>query len=375
MKIKFIIILFCLMFFTNLHSEIFWDGRFYEQALLSFTEVENKVRTTYMGFSILDLKLDSRPSDIVHVRSELEYAFTHQKDASILISEDTESLVINTLNAGITPGDFKFTIGRFLPAWGKARIFRPLDIFIPQTYFLNMLSFRGIDGISAKYYTSDLSSIEFIAVPSMDVRHIIPSIDLSTNSSFSNEINHTVIAVNAELHIAAFDNNFIVLNDIASGMNLLGFTFKGDAVVGLWSELFYSFNIKKENTFKATIGADYSFAKYFFISAEYFYDQSGMSDHKNYSLMRELMPRMTVGKQYLMFDFNIITYTEISYGITYIGNLLDASFVIYPYFRDEIIENCFLGLSLYHFNGKAGREFSSDLSGDYIFNTYLLVRF
>ncbi len=363
------------MFFTNLHSEIFWDGRFYEQALLSFREYQKKIHTTYMGLSILDLKLDTRPSDIMHVRSELEYALALQKDNPILTSGDIESLVVNTLNASITPGDFKFTIGRFLPAWGKSKIFRPLDIFIPQFYFLNMLSFKGIDGISVKYYTSDLSSIEFIAVPSMDVRHIIPSIDLSTNSSFSNEINHTVIAVNAEIHIATFDNNFIVLNDPSSGMNLLGFTFKGDAVVGLWSELFYSFNIKKENTFKASIGADYSFAKYFFITAEYYYDESGMLDRKNYSLMRDIMPRMTVGKQYLMFDFNVVTYTEISYGITCIANLLDASFIIYPYFRDEIIENCFLGLSLYHFNGRAGREFNPDLFGDYVFNSYLLIRF
>ncbi len=251
-----------------------------------------------------------------------------------------------------------------------------MDIFVPQTYFLNMLSFRGLDGISAKYYMSDLSSIEFIAIPSMDVRHIAPRIEISTNSPFLNEINHTVIAANIEIHLAAFDNNLIFLNDAASGNNLLGFAFKGDAILGWWGELYYSFNAdKKKDTFKASIGADYSFAKYFFMAVEYFYDESGMKDYKKYPLLMMSAPRMTFGEQYLMADFNIVTYMELNYGITYIGNLLDKSFVVFPYFSYEVIENCFMGVSLYHFNGKTHREFSPGLLGNYIFNTYLVVRF
>ncbi|MBU1076883.1 MAG: hypothetical protein KKH98_06285, partial [Spirochaetes bacterium] len=266
-------------------------------------------------------------------------------------------------------------IGRFLPAWGKGKVFRPLDIFVPQYYFLNSLSFRGTDGLSAKYYFSDLSSFELLAVPSFDVRPIMPSIDLSSNSPLTNAIDHTVVAANIELHIATFDNSLILLHDAGSGMNLIGLTFKGDAVLGLWSELSYSFDQKRKTALKASIGADYSFAKYYFLSAEFFYDETGLTDHKKYPLMMALVPRMTFGQQYLMTDFKIVTYTEVNFGITFIGNLLDKSFILFPYFMDEIISNCFLGLSLYHFNGKAGREFSPDLLGNYIFNSYLYVRF
>lgn len=372
----FIIIPVILIFLTDLYPEIFWDGRFYEQVLFSFREEGNKVHTSYLGISILDLRLDAVPTDILRVRGELEYSLAHQAQNPLLTFEEIAPVVVKNLNASITPGDFKFTIGRFLPAWGKGKIFRPLDIFIPQLYFLNMLSFTGIDGVSVKYYVSDLSSIEFIAIPSMDTRLIAPWIDISTNSPFLNEMYHPVAAVNAEIHIAAFDNNLIFLNDMSSGNNLLGLAFKGDIIVGLWSELFYSFNSKKKkDTFRASVGADYSFAKYYFITAEYFYDASGMPDYKKYPLLMALLPRMTFGKQYLMLDFNILTYTEMNYGITYLGNLLDESFVVFTYFRHEIIENCFLGLSLYHFNGKVGREFSSGLAGDFVFNTYLVVRF
>ncbi len=377
MKIKYIAAaIFCLIILNNLHSEIFWDGRFYEQIMLSFKEEDKNIQAAYLGFSMLDLKVDAQPTDMLRVRSEIEYALPHQKGSVILGSEDVEPIVVNTLSANIATGDFKFTLGRFLPAWGKGKIFRPLDIFIPQTFFLNMLSFRGLDGISAKYYMSGLSSIEFITIPSMDVRHIAPSIEISTNSSLLNEINHTVAAANIEIHLATFDNNLIILNDTSSGNNLLGFAFKGDAILGVWGEFYYSFNTKKkEDTFKASIGADYSFAKYFFMAVEYFYDESGMKDYKKYPLLMTYTPRMTFGEQYLMADFNIVTYMELNYGITYLGNLLDKSFVIFPYLSYEVIENCFLGLSLYHFNGKTRREFSPGLLGNYIFNTYLVVRF
>jgi len=238
---------------------------------------------------------------------------------------------------------------------------------------LNMLSHQGIDGVSAKYYISGLSSIEFLAIPSMDTGHITPYI--STNSALSGQMNNSVAAINTEIHLGTFDNNFIFLHDSGSENNVLGFTCKGDAVVGLWSELYYGFNQKEKiDTFKTSLGADYSFAKYYFIAVEYFYDESGMPDYSNYSELMSL-PRMTFGRQYLMFDFNIITYSEMNYGITYIGNLLDDSFMLYPYFRYEIFKNGYLGLSLYHFDGAGGREFSPGILGSYVLNTYLVAKF
>lgn len=367
-------LLMCLAFMPGLYAELFWDGRFYEQALFSFRSEQGKIRTVYLGFSLLDLKLDAKPSETVRVKSELEYALPHQKNNPFLSSEDLNAVNVNTLNAVISPGDFKFTVGRFLPSWGKGKVFRPLDLFTPQLYFLNMLSFQGIDAVSAKYYISALSSVEFIAVPSMDTRFLVPRIDFSSNSSVSNTGTHTTAAMNMEIHIGSFDNNLILLRDTSSGNNLIGVAFKGDAVIGLWSELFYAFDTK-HGLFKGSLGADYSFAKYFFVTAEYFYDESGTGDYRKYDRLRSLLPRMTLGRQYLMLDFNILTYAEMNFGVTWLGNLLEGSFVIFPYYRCEIMENSFLGLSVYHFNGRSGREFSPGLYGAYIFNTYLAVRF
>ncbi len=362
---KFILIILLVLAGKTLLAEIFWDGRFYQQSLLLF-----KQDTEYIGLTVLDLKLDARPSDILRIRSEMEYALL-KPSSLFFVKNNSGGVVVNSLNVTITSEDLKFTIGRFLPTWGKGKIFRPLDIFRPQTYFLNMLSFQGVDGFSVKYYLSNLSSVQFIAIPSFDIRNFMPHI----NPSFTNTINHTLTGLNLETHIATFDNNIIFVKDTSAGNNIAGMAFKGDVVIGIWGEFFYSFDNKiKSDAFRCAFGADYSFEKYFFMSLEYFYDESGMKDYNDYIVLMRI-PRMTFGKEYIMFDFNVLTYEELNYGITYLGNLIDKSFILFPYFRCEIIENGILGISLYHFNGKSNREFAPDKYGNYIFNTYLNIRF
>jgi len=374
MKLRLAVVFFAVLS-LNIFADIKWDGRFYEHVMVFFKENNNHIISKYFGLSILDLKQDVRPSDILRIRGELEFAFTHQTNAGLIGT--SEPVVINSLNATITPDKFKITIGRFLPRWGVCKIFRPLDVFTPQLYFLNDLSFKGIDGVSTKYYISELSSLELIVVPSMDVWQTgLLTTTISTSSSKPAEIRHTVLAANTEVHIGTFDNNIIFLYDTFSVNKVLGFAFKGDIILGISGELYYRFkNKNSRNIFKSSIGLDYSFAKYFFVSAEYFYDESGVKNFQDYPLLAAVESRMTFGRQYFTVDFNILTYTEINYGLSGIVNLLDKSLIIFPYFRHEILNNCILGISLYHFNGASGREFSPALTGNFIFNTYLLVRF
>ena len=332
--IKFIF--FPLLWINTILAEIFWDGRFYQQSLLLF-----KQDPKYIGLTTLDLKLDVIPADILRIRSEMEYTLLVDRSNSFFIDHNPSGVTINSLNATLTPRNFRFTIGRFLPNWGKGKIFRPLDIFRPQIYFLNMFSFQGVDGFSTKYYLSDLSSVQFITIPSVEVRNLLPSID----SSLTDTINHSLVGFNLETHIATFDNNIIFVKDVSAGNNITGLAFKGDVIIGIWGEFFFSFdNELKSDIFRGTLGADYSFAKYFFVSLEYFYDESGMKDYNDYISLRQI-PRMTLGREYIMFDFSVLTYDEWNYGVTYLGNLLDRSFLLFPYLKYEIGGNTIVGIS------------------------------
>jgi hypothetical protein len=274
------------------------------------------------------------------------------------------------LNIAFSQEKFKITIGRFLPNWSKSKFFKPLDIFIPQTYFLNLLSFKGIDGFSFKYYFSALSSIEVLTVPFFDVRNIVPV----KNISLTNEIQHTVSAFNLEFNFSSFENNLVFLKDISSDNNLIGFEFKGDLILGVWSELFYSFNGKKNKIFKTSFGSDYSIKQKYFFMTEFFYDESG-GEKENYEFLRLNLKRMTLGKYYAMVNFNILSENDLNYGITYLENLKDRSFIIFPYLRSEVIQNFILGLSLYYFGGLGETEFSYKNFGKFLLNCYLTILF
>ena len=112
MKKIFFSLLIILILTPIAQGELYWDGRFYEQAMLIFRQDQT---LSYLGFSMLDLKLDARPSDLVRVQSEMQYALLHQNNNLFLQGNGNNGVNVNTLKATINPGDFKITIGRFLP--------------------------------------------------------------------------------------------------------------------------------------------------------------------------------------------------------------------------------------------------------------------
>lgn len=371
--IKIFILIFLLT--KSLFSELFWDGRYYHQSFFNFSLKSEKVYTEYTGLNILDLKIDDQISEKLRIRSEIEYSILKSKGNFILYLNETEKININTLNATISPENFKITIGRFLPYWSKGKIFKPLDIFKPQFYLLNALSFKGIDALSFKYYPSTLSSLEFIALPSMDVRNILPLSKISVNTNFTNKIEHTVMACNFEFHMSKFDNNLIFLKDTSSDNYSIGFAFKGDAIFGLWSEILYMFNLQNDNAIKISLGADYSIHQKYFFTTEFLYDQTGTDKTEYYRTLRLNPYRMTIGKYYSFFDFNVLSESELNYGISFLQNLMDKSFILFPYLKCEFIQNFISGISIYYFNGQTESEFSPALSGNYLLNLYLVISF
>jgi len=146
-------------------------------------------------------------------------------------------------------------------------------------------------------------------------------------------------------------------------------------VVGIWGELFYSFDTGlKKHILRFSAGADYSFLKYCYVAVEYFYDSSGEKDYRKYFKLLPLN-RMTLGREYLMSNFTLIRSETTNYGITALINLSDGSTVIFPFLQYEFLENTTLGVGIYNFQGKKGREFSPENSGKFITDLFLNVRF
>lgn len=361
MRQVFLVILGIFILCGVMSAQIKWDGRFYEHTMLNFKETD-KIWTEYTGLTILDLKLDVKPSELLRVRSELEFALSHTRDSALGQLVGINILDIKSLSAILTPGKFKITIGRFLPKWGVAKIFRPLDIFTPQTFMLNMLSFKGRDGASFKFYISKMSSIAVLGFTTL-------------------KFNQYLLSSKIKAHFGTFDLAMMYLYDNSTAENILGASAKGDLKIGLWLEFYYNFRKtilyrQKQNFFKVTAGLDYSFAKYFFFTLEYFFDDSGEKSFDNYLSLLSKGMRMTFGRHYIYADFNVfINFVYLSIGLSGIFNLIDGSVIVFPYYRHEIIPNCLLGISIYLPTGKRNREYDSRKLGYAILNTYLNIRF
>jgi len=324
-------IIFILIFYNSfVYSDTYFDGRFYEQALLFFDK-----KVSYSGFTILGLNLDTRPFESVRIRSEIELPFNHNRKV-----EDPK-LKVNTLNISFLFKDSRLTVGRFLPLWGVCRVFRPMDLFRTQTFIQHNLSFSGVDGFFWKFYSDSISS-GFIVLPESDIEN-------------------TRLSVFLEKTYEKFEGFVAYLYDPYVPESFVGGTFRMDLFFTLKAETLYKYSYKTFNNdrscFKFSVSADWSCKKIFFISAGYFFDESGVLK-ESYKLLRSFEPdRFTLSRHYIDLD-SFLIFDDLRTGISGIMNLIDKSIVCGPYFSFELFDNLFIGFSWYLFFGKKDTEFN-----------------
>jgi hypothetical protein len=144
-------------------------------------------------------------------------------------------------------------IGRQIVNFGSGFLFSPIDVF--STVQLSDLNFRrnGSDVACVRLPLGDLAGIDAIAeAPVGDNEHS------SATRLFAN--------------IAGWDMSAVGLYRHRSDELIVGATFKGDALAGLYGELVEHRTIGTGNRyFEGMIGADYSIRNIWFFNAEYLY--------------------------------------------------------------------------------------------------------
>jgi hypothetical protein len=327
-----------------------FDGRFYEQAAVVFGDRS----ANYLGLTILGLNLDSDPVESVRIRASVELPIDHDQRA---VQPGPQ---IRTLNAAFSAGPSKLTVGRFLPLWGVCRIFRPMDLFRTQTFVQNALSSTGVDGLFWKLYAGS-GALGLIALPEKD-------------------IGNTRMALWAEEKFDRLELQSVMMYDPGTPSSTIGMTAQADFFATLKAEALYRNGIIDWNgnttAWKVSLGADWSFWKYFFISAGYFFDNTGAFKKEKYTVVRLLEPgRMTLGRHYIEADWSVLTWDETKFGVSGLWNLTDRSAVIWPYVSKEWFDNVFLGVSWYWFTGTRRAEFASTTGHRHLLNLYCYARF
>lgn len=356
MKI-FIIILISFFYIPVFSEQKVWDisGYFLTSAgILHFNEVDFSSKTLYLGRSTFRLNILNETA-----QSKLDFSsdfnifyglynqlFKVNSDFAQTTENETFSIDIRKMYLMFNYNIVDFFIGRQLIKFGEGYIFTPLNPFSKIDFTDISFTRRGVDALRFKIYFTDKDCFESIFIPKTEL----------SQSNFSTKFYSILFGLDL-----SFVGNYIGrFNWISTG-----FSFKGDAILGLYSEFLYNYTTKKDKRFFSyMIGADYSFKKKLIIRTEYTNNSYNIENFTQQEIIY-LSNFPFVSQQYLalqtIYAPNIIN----SFNFSFITNLENLKkFLIFSYQR-----NLFSNLNIvatFRYIEKNFLEISSNMSSEAI---------
>ena len=237
------------------------------------------------------------------------------------------------------------TVGRQRIAWGTGYVFNPTDIFNPFT-----LSFAvadedraGIDAVRLDFPLGALSRFEGIIL---------------TDNEFSS-LNKSKKGIKGKTNIGMYD---LSLSYVALGDEgfMFGFDTAGELFgLGVRSEAaLINSNADEDYSTKAILGWNYTFENGLGIDMEYYYNGEGQKNKANYDWTGLFAGRVyQLGTDYLFLGLNKMLDEITTVSLSYLWNMNDSGFILYPAYSRNIYENVDLNLEAMFTGGDSGSEY------------------
>ncbi len=232
----------------------------------------------------------------------------------------------------------RITLGKQRVYWGVGKVFRPLDILNRTNYFEPNYERSGNTAVLAHYSLSNLSNIRIILQPKRNLKQILYGIRLGSN----------------------FTNNDFGIDLFYQGQEqklIIGAELSGEVEIGYWLESNYTV-FKEKSYLKGSLGLDYSFPANIYTMVEYFYDQSGEINPRDYDYFAwQNGERSTLAQQYLYTSIGIGYDPFFRPAINSIVNLNDYGFIIMPQIMYSLNDNTDILIGVNLIFGVAQTEF------------------
>ncbi len=229
-----------------------------------------------------------------------------------------------------------FTLGRQIINYGVGYVFSPVDCFSAVNLQDPGLSRKGSDIIRVRIPLGDLAGIEGVTTVST----------AGTNSAS---------AVKVFGNLQGFDWSLTGIYKHPQEETLVGLSFKGDILLGVYGELVEHYGTLDNTTFfEGMAGVDYSFeinTSKLLLSAEYYYN--GNPVNPNILTPEELLAlnRIFLGEEYLFCQANYV-YDEIrNFALNGIYNLAQKSWAGTLLFSYNIRQNTNLIFNTRYYSG------------------------
>lgn len=341
MKGKKLLFFIIILLTLPLYPQVNIYGTYYNNLAV----IEKDGNWLYTDLNLFYLKLLKPSHDDFKLKTNLSFSLFVQP-----YRQNREEFDIQRLNFQTEIEDIYLTLGRFLPQYHYTNFFQPLNVFLGPQFFREDVIYKGIDGILLRKFLGQMTSVEYVAVP-------------------SGELYASSHLLNLTSHLGSFDFSFIGLYEGVNKTYVPGIGFKGDIGVSIFNETLVEIRDDSENLDLTTAtGMDYSFGN-FMVMVEYLYDGG-----TRYQLPREGLSLQD--KHYLFlnaFHFKTMGRTM---GLSGIFNLNDKSSILSTYYEKEILHGLNFMAGIYiPVSGDEEDEFSSRNLGSLILNCYLRARF
>ncbi len=317
-------------FFSNINYRTF-HGRT-EQNILDFlprTVVSNYIN----GFG--------QPSD------EIVKGFDNPLNDDFLFDNAYVSIYTDKVNV---------RIGKQQLPWGTGYIWNPTNIFHTRNMLDPTYELTGVNALKVEYLLSDQATVTAV---------------MNVSGKFDN----SNYAIKLKNHISGFDvslshvyfqyttTDFYTFSDIREPKHQIGADFSGSiGGFGIYGEGAYRLDASKANTTEANflnalIGLNYYFANGLYMFGEYYFNENGRSDHRDYDIndwMNYLGPYAEgLGQHYMFYGINLPVGTYWNVSTFALWNVSDGSYMVYPRVEYAIGNNTELISQLFLPNGRS----------------------
>jgi len=254
------------------------------------------------------------------------------------------------------PG-FDITIGKQRVAIGISHLWAPLDLFNRVNILEPAEEKPGVNAIKVYVPIGQTSSLTGVFSP-----------EDNFNSSKS--------GLRAQTQIAGVDAALTFIHWGRQNQTIYGLDLRGENFIGWWVEGGY-FSSPGEKNMKLVVGFDYTFpfkSGIYWLN-EFFYDESGEKDSRQYDLERLFTGEsFTLAREYYFSALQFPLIGFLSLSATYIGNWTDGSYILSPGLRYELSQNVALNLGIFFLMGRKGGEFNREEAND-VFYIWLKMNF
>jgi len=254
------------------------------------------------------------------------------------------------------PG-FDITIGKQRVAIGISHLWAPLDLFNRVNILEPAEEKPGVNAIKVYVPIGQTSSLTGVFSP-----------EDNFNSSKS--------GLRAQTQIAGVDAALTFIHWGRQNQTIYGIDLRGENFIGWWVEGGY-FSSPGEKNMKLVVGFDYTFpfkSGIYWLN-EFFYDESGEKDSRQYDLERLFTGEsFTLAREYYFSALQFPVIGFLSLSATYIGNWTDGSYILSPGLRYELSQNVALNLGIFFLMGRKGGEFNREEAND-VFYIWLKMNF